>query len=31
MFSAIENKTSEVKQLFIKQKVQKTEFKFSNS
>ncbi|MBJ7939081.1 hypothetical protein [Bacillus cereus] len=31
MFSAIENKTSEVKQLFIKQKVQKTEFKFSDS
>lgn len=31
MFSAIENKTSEVKKLFLKQKAQKTEFKFSNS
>lgn len=31
MFSAIENKTSEVKKLFIKQKTQKTEFKFSDS
>jgi hypothetical protein len=31
MFDAIEVKTSEVKKLFLKQKVQKTEFKFSNS
>ncbi|MBU2659860.1 hypothetical protein [Bacillus cabrialesii] len=30
MFSAIENKTSEVKKLFIKQKTQKTAFKFSD-
>lgn len=30
MFSAIENKTSEVKKLFIKQKAQKTAFKFSD-
>lgn len=30
MFSAIENKTSEVKKLFIKQKSQKTAFKFSD-
>lgn len=31
MFSAIENKTSEVKKLFIKQKAQKTAFKFSDN
>ncbi|QIW82886.1 hypothetical protein [Bacillus velezensis] len=30
MLSAIENKTSEVKKLFIKQKAQKTAFKFSD-
>lgn len=30
MFGAIENKTSEVKKLFVKQKAEKTEFKFSD-